>query len=957
MLHPILNFADQLSMQNCKTAKLQNCKTAKLQNCKTAKLLSLCFFLLLNLLPFSMLNAQNGPCDCPDPNDATYIGSSGTTTYLSSLSFNGSFPTSCVAIAGTLIVDQTFSANNTTFVMQPAAKIVVEGMNIHLTISNSNFHSCQNMWQGIVIQNEASLLFDGNNIQDAQYAIRLHQNTSSRIVNNMFHKNWIGIFIDPNGGSVDVAKGLYNNHFTCGNDNLLPPYQGQFPIPGEKSLAGFYVLNTPYFTIGTPNDPTTVNYMDGLHNGIIALETTIGIYHQVIQNTIGFFWPQNTQNVQLLKGIGIYTRNCPQTRVKNCSISNISYGITTLQGTFKAIANNITAFRRGIMCLNKSNAIIIIADNNIELSYQTSPTVRIGILLYELPNLQSLYIQNNNIHMQNIQPLSINSGLGIWISNCFPNNDSNFGSISNNSISMDEGWYGIRLTNSSKMPATNNTIAFPMISPSDFVNGFSIENSTKCRIRDNTITAIYNPSDPNMARAGIVLFHSPASLLCCNQLDEVYRGIYIIGSCNNSRIATTQFYTHHYGLYYDQTAVTGIQDHTGNEWHEDCNDLDLRGNNISNNTFLVDPSQQPFDWSPPSAVIVVPGLAPNCTTWPTCGNEWPYPLLTVLDSTIASGNLGNLPYANYTQWMLEQELYRKLMENPDLVTGNGLIGNFKNQRDTQDIGLLYPVRLAVDTLWQYDPALAQQMDTLYNQITNMADQLDSLYSVFPGSNPTDSLAIIQQTDSLQSEMQPLHATWLTNDSTFVQNVLNNRLPQALSDNQNLNLSFQPAVNERDFNDYLLRYWQNGDSLSSSEINGLYVLAAQCYYIGGPAVLRARALYESIQDTLLNWSDIEICKTTKGRSDDNSRSNQKQQIKAYPNPAGTYLYLSLPDFFKYPQPVQYELKNLQGKTILQGSVTSTETSLNIQQLPNGFYFLQITDAEKQQIFHNKISIAH
>ena len=913
-----------------------------------------------------MLPAQNGPCDCPDPNDVTYIGtSSSSITKLSDLNFtNGEPPTGCLAIAGTFVIDQVFHANSITFVMQPASKISIKGTNVHATIENSNLYGCDNMWQGIVIRDHASLLFKNNTIEDAQYAIRADKDVSLEIVSNTFHKDWVGIFIDPNGGYVDVLKGLYDNHFTCGNDDLLPAYSGQSPAPGSKTLAGFYILDTPFFPIGDSGDPTTVNYMDGIHNGIIIQKAAVKIAYQNIQNLIGSAFYQGV-SIDMLNGVGIYAEDSPQIRVTNTFIQSVAAGIVCDQTTIKATQNTLNEIdQQGIAIRNASNKQIELKNNSIALSALIA--LKYGIFIQNSDNYSYLLIQDNNLTQADM-PNTYSHSWGIYIFQSYPAESIGTNLIQNNHFTWDEGGTGIQISSSNDIVVISNTIEFPSgIATLSFNWGIAAYNSINCRIRDNNITGTTGLAG-NTAQTGITLSESPSCLLCCNTVDELKYGVGILGVCNNSRIATTQFNTHNYGLYYEITGVTGVQDHTGNEWHEDCISWDAYhagGSSIAiQSKYLINFSQiggywVPNDWSPLNFIEEDDNSSnPNCSTWPTCGEEWPYPSLTALDSSIASGTLGNLPYSTYTTWIAEQELYRKLMQS-NLWSNNGLMNGFKSQRDTQDIGLLYPVRLAIDTAWQYDPTLAQQMNSLYTQISDKVDQIDSLYTLFPGNSASDSLSIIQQVSSLQSELAPLVSSWVSNDSSFVQNVLNNILPQINSDNQNLQVSFQPAVNERDFNAYLLQYWQNSNSLNTSEINGLYAIAAQCHYTGGPAVLRARNLYELVQDTTLDWSGIENCKTSSRNARGQIDSPLTELIKIYPNPANTSVQIDIPvnqmpakDF------LHYRLNDLQGHVWQEGIITAPVFEMTTAKLPTGLYLLEISTDSGQQLLQSKISIIH
>ena len=180
------------------------------------------------------------PCECKF--ESPQIGEEEETTSIKDdTDFDGTISAGCYEIAGTLLIDESTIADGATFNMQPGSEIVVED-GYNFVVSNSKFDGCVQMWKGITVESGATLVLDNNEIYDAQYAVQLHDGSSIWLEDNLFDKNYIGIYAHetlPNYGNITQLDAMDGNRFTC-SDFLLLPYENQSPDPGDESLAGFF---------------------------------------------------------------------------------------------------------------------------------------------------------------------------------------------------------------------------------------------------------------------------------------------------------------------------------------------------------------------------------------------------------------------------------------------------------------------------------------------------------------------------------------------------------------------------------------------------------------------------------------------------------------------------------------------------------------------------------------------
>ncbi|MEM4326166.1 MAG: T9SS type A sorting domain-containing protein [Candidatus Pacearchaeota archaeon] len=69
------------------------------------------------------------------------------------------------------------------------------------------------------------------------------------------------------------------------------------------------------------------------------------------------------------------------------------------------------------------------------------------------------------------------------------------------------------------------------------------------------------------------------------------------------------------------------------------------------------------------------------------------------------------------------------------------------------------------------------------------------------------------------------------------------------------------------------------------------------------------------------------------------------IQIYPNPASNYLSINLP----YLTYAKYLIQNPQGKTIINGSISNENNKIDLNNLPNGIYFIRISVKEDTKTF--------
>lgn len=159
--------------------------------------------------------------------------------------------------------------------------------------------------------------------------------------------------------------------------------------------------------------------------------------------------------------------------------------------------------------------------------------------------------------------------------------------------------------------------------------------------------------------------------------------------------------------------------------------------------------------------------------------------------------------------------------------------------------------------------------------------------------------------------------------------------------ENYNEALSKTVNDI----YFSTFGKGNDTLTSQDISALESIIHICPQAGGPAVYRARALYMTVNDTMV-YNDSLICRQANYYRESQEQWEQKAEIKNKKDNLNVYLY---------PNPAKDKLRvlidgvndsgnikiyDLTGALIADFNVTknSTNKELDISSLPEGYYMI-------------------
>ncbi|MGE0636474.1 MAG: PKD domain-containing protein [Bacteroidia bacterium] len=138
-------------------------------------------------------------------------------------------------------------------------------------------------------------------------------------------------------------------------------------------------------------------------------------------------------------------------------------------------------------------------------------------------------------------------------------------------------------------------------------------------------------------------------------------------------------------------------------------------------------------------------------------------------------------------------------------------------------------------------------------------------------------------------------------------------------------------------------WYWGDGASSTGSNPSHTYSTPGYYNICVEITAANACTDSYCDSsvYIFKTDAEMISVTVVGGPTGIEEMATQQLSIYPNPANALLTIEAQTGKGI-----YQLIDITGKTLLQGSVPSPKFTLDISSLSSGVYFISVSDSERQ-----------
>lgn len=490
-------------------------------------------------------------CACPEEG---FNIDAGEGTLLSTLNLPSIINGNCIAIKGHLIVDQDWTIRSSELRMQPAAKITISPytcLNLYNNEENGGIHSCENMWKGIQLEPQANIKLINSIIQDAQYAIQTAHESSLIFENATFDRNYIGIYAALTASEVQLIRNKWMSGitFSC-SDELLPAYDGQYPLPSTITYAALSLENAILDMRSIEDDPVD-NIFTNIQNGIIAKNSQFKISDARFEHLIGY--SGNAAQPNQLSGVGIILENS-ELYIQNAYFENIDRAIHS---------NNSTTTIKQNTILNSTNAIVInggndlvnrVEDNNLDFS-------NYGIYISGTNHPDSLLILNNAIQSNTYS--STYTGRAIF---CLGMSPLGTGTkmIEGNELILNNRANGISVLNDGGYNISNNFVVYDQVNLSGYStpSGISMGGSYNNYLYNNSVVSNNFSTKVN----GFFISAAVNNTFCCNRTDNTRSGFEFFGNCVQTKIRHSEIGTHRIGLKLGYGTMIGNQMTSGNRW-------------------------------------------------------------------------------------------------------------------------------------------------------------------------------------------------------------------------------------------------------------------------------------------------------------------------------------------------------------------------------------------------------
>jgi len=890
----------------------------------------------------------------------------------------------CLAIRGTLIIDQPFEILNGDVRMQPCTEIVVNPYQ-HLTMEYDNIYGCETMWKGITVKPFGRLTFRFNTIADAQHALWVNPtlpfsgfySTQVDIQHNRFERDHIGLYIPGQGGGLFGGSvwqtPFFGNVMECQGKNnalgeLLPPCDAGLPNYDEKyGYAGAAILGAN-FNIGAASGVR--NQFINLRNGVITENVFVDVLRSDFENMIGFM-DTDPPAFSFAAGVGV-AANGGRVNVSECTFDEAGLAVHSYNGMI-LLRNSETDNVRVGLELRRPLSVVMTENNQVGF-------LRYGVRGWDLRNTPWLekYIFDDNVFQtqdnQTQAAAEKGNAMLLWNTNTKVLLTSDFGPlITRNIVTLDDYVRGIKVDGIGgwhRIADNEVTINLPQSTPTaDFKSyGLSLNRSDINYVYGNTVVSSAGLSTLTDGTKGIEVSMSAYNIYCCNATDGTNTGIEFLGHCTESELRQTDFDNHNNSLLLQDNTIighqpyqsTGINSTNSNRFHTGSGTAQHYGPDpiVNQSLFFVTDGNTP---NYPEA-IAPPYDMPNIWFFPQGGTAYPcstdafcpsvvYPsgkrsALSLTDISLASDVFDTLPDAAMLRWELARGLYTRLKTYPEMQGDTTVVDSFYTVADAGGpLKSFYMAERLVAAVDEAPAALLSSLQYLQDTIeaveTESAEVLEELSSA--GAR-TDSLEIYWQAqavlDRLTEPAAALAEAQIALDSLRqVRATAAMTAVDTLPENDVLQTNLKTV-----WRIYLEWCASDATQLTETQFDSISDIAHQCPLAGGRAVFIARGLYRANSDAY--FDDDTLCASTGARHLVRQHTPPLEQVLVRPNPASDQVRLSFQS--GADERTQVQIFDLAGRVVFEATGIPGDgiLDLNLSAVKTGLYICRISTAGRQ-----------
>jgi hypothetical protein len=856
-------------------------------------------------------------------------------------------------IADSLVVSDTLRFLNCQLIMAAGSSINILNSGT-LILNETTVIGCDTMWQGINVSLLGRLFISENSlVADANIAVTARNKTIVSIINSNLLDNVRNVFIPITSGTAvnDVVLTMYGDSIGVLKNQFLPRYNGQAAF-GSIPMSGVET-NRWVGTIGTTGLEKNVffNMMRGIVGKVSSITCENNDFIDMIKDitapsnlsdhgkgiTMASDSLQTASNLHVKANnyfynnlYGVYTARC-NTTVRGVLMDTVRYGVHVRNSYLSTVsdisANTINAYFRGIDLLNNAGSGGISVRGNFINVYST------------LSASAAIYLSENT------------SGNARY-------------TIDGNIIDYKSS-YGIVSQNAKYVVITENVLTQPSFTQSTSNYGILLNNADTSVVSCNSVTSANNPL--YTYSTGIDISLSDKTTITCNTTSGHHKGIFFGGGNAETDFRGNTIGIHYVGLYLNSAAVISQQppvtipmpEYHGNVWLDSVNYLSGYGAvnlndsvqpNLQASLFSTNQSvnfHNPFiplaDSLPPFFVDDGPwfnklpgGSSFDCSTYLVCGENSltggeQLRMQIVNDETITSD------FIPESKFIAKQQLFETFVNDAVLAQSKPEYIYFMDDQSTTSIGTLFQTDKLINEAVSLG-SFGIQFDELHESLMLATDSINILDSLIANNMQAGfieaRILLIEQVSEIQSQLELEIAS--------KEQFKNQKITAAISANLSVVPIQIPDENEKNVNDAYLAFETGGIAQLESRYSQLLLIANQCKFKGGPAVIRARNLLHLLDETLY-FDDNSICAAAgiyRNTAPTSTSIQSRNKISVQPNPAKNSFEVLVD--LTVEETILLTVMDILGNVVYWQETTLTATSnpitISSEQLPSAVYTL-------------------
>jgi hypothetical protein len=598
-------------------------------------------------------------------------------------------------------------------------------------------------------------------------------------------------------------------------------------------------------------------------------------------------------------------------------------------------------------------------------------------------NPLSFEVRYGNYSTENPSNFDINERGNILLSNVGPpvskasQMPNNFTvRFHNNSMKVKNAVYGVRSTSSNAVELYENIIELQ----THGATGVELINNAHNNLQCNTIQG--KPGEELTALTGVNAVNAPFNRYTCNNTIRTLTGMRFEGVCGDTKLRGNDMGRGTYGLKIDAPAALAAQTaigwqfdtasqvsyrYFGNQWAVNTSDsgntngiygawhyspdpIQIRNSlfEIRKELVTFDPIKNRTGWFVPKTT----GNTFYCKTSPTSsvcdapgfggfhggGGSSAKPNNDDFNQKLIQNGLGitHTGVSTGTTWMGRRGLLSSIWNNQGQGNGSLQSGFYQAQQQT-DLGQL---TAAEAMLYQPSAITTDQTNLLTQQIAQgQLQRMVLMEALLEAKDAGDSATVMAQLQTLEAQLQ---SWWTSMDQLTAthQQQLSASAQAALAATVGVAAQSLPAQNLKTANTVHFTLLSEGRyELHPQEVTSLEPVAAQCPYVGGDGVYKARTLLNNHNAEIYRYAPEHGCSAlNQGLKE--GRAEEVPVAWISPNPAWHTARVQW-DPAKL-QPVRIRVVNVNGQVLLEAKPDATTGvhELNVSTLTNGQYVVQV-----------------